>query len=102
MRLRKTAIAAIGYAWCTIAAALIGSAAAQDCALKPVKARGGSSVLEATAKSRARSVWIKKVNGDRKLGKTYAAWLRAKSPQYACRRVARRFVCVASAVPCKF
>ena len=74
---------------------------ALECLPKAVKARGGPGLIEATAKSRARSVWIKKVRADRKLGPQYAAWLRASAPEYACRKVGRHSVCEASAAPCR-
>lgn len=74
---------------------------AQDCYSKPVKARGSPGLLESTAKSRARSNWIKKVGRSHKLGKSYAAWLRAKGPSYACHKVGKRIACTASATPCK-
>ena len=77
------------------------SAMAQgNCAPKAVKASGGVSILEAAARSKARSAWIRKVTGHRALGKPYAVWLRAKDPVYACRRVGKRHVCEASATPC--
>ncbi|MEZ5855609.1 MAG: hypothetical protein R3D67_13030 [Hyphomicrobiaceae bacterium] len=76
-------------------------AAEPECYAKPVKASGGRGLMEATAKSRARSAWIKKVRGHRRLGPAYAAWLRAKNPQYACRKLGRRYHCDAQAIPCR-
>ena len=82
--------------------ALPASAGPDACYHKVVKAQGGAGLLEATAKSRARSAWIKKVRAHRRLGKSYAAWLRARKHGYACRKTSRRrFICVASAIPCK-
>lgn len=74
---------------------------AAECQSKPVHAKGGPGLLEATAKSRARSAWIKKVKGDRRLGRDYAAWLRARDPSYACRKAGRHITCEASATPCR-
>jgi hypothetical protein len=78
-----------------------GGARAAECQAKPIKASGGAALLESTAKSRARSAWIKKVRADKRLGASYAAWLRAKDPEYDCKLVAKRFVCKAAATPCK-
>jgi hypothetical protein len=58
-------------------------------------------LIEATAKSRARSAWIKKVRSDRKLGHEYAAWLRARDPAYTCRKVGKHISCEATATPCR-
>ena len=77
------------------------AAMAQDCSPRAVHARGGPGLIEGTAKSRARSAWIKRVRGDRRLGKEYAAWLRARDPSYACRKIGRHIVCDASAKPCR-
>lgn len=87
-------------------AALIGMpgvtpAAAQTCHHKAVKSKSAAGILEATAKSRARSLWIKAVRAKKKLGPDYAAWLRAKDAAYTCRRQGKRFQCEASAVPCR-
>lgn len=76
-------------------------ALAQDCAPKPVHAKGGYGLLEATAKSRARTAWIKKVRGSKKLGRDYAAWLRAQQASYACHKHHKRISCIASAIPCR-
>ena len=77
-----------------------GVAQAQVCREKPVKAKGAPGLIEATAQSRARSAWIKKVRSSKKLGRNYAAWLRAKNPSYTCHKVGRTFTCVATATPC--
>jgi len=97
MRLR--AVAALLLA---VAAPGITIAWSQECHLKAVHAKGGYGLLEATAKSRARSAWIKKVRNSRRLGKNYAAWLRARQASYACHRSGKRIACVASAIPCRF
>ena len=76
-------------------------AVALECHVKPVRAKGGPGLIEATAKSRARSAWIKKVRSDRRLGRDYAAWLRARDPAYTCRKVARNMICEAAATPCR-
>lgn len=87
---------AVGAAGLTTAPAI-----ALECHVKPVRAKGGPGLIEATAKSRARSAWIKKVRSDRRLGRDYAAWLRARDPAYTCRKVARHLVCEAAATPCR-
>ena len=76
-------------------------AEALECRDKPVKARGTPGLIEATAQSRARSAWIKKVRASKRLGRDYAAWLRAKSPSYTCHRVGRSLICEATATPCR-
>jgi hypothetical protein len=76
-------------------------AAAQECYVKPIRVKGSVGVMEATAKSRARSAWIKKVRAHRKLGPSYAAWLRAREPRYDCRKAGKGHVCEAAAIPCK-
>lgn len=80
---------------------MAGQVGAQECHRKPVKATGSPALIEATAKSRARSAWIKKVRADRRLGPGYAAWLRSKEPGYACRKSGKRMTCEAIATPCK-
>jgi hypothetical protein len=80
---------------------LTGFAYALECHSKAVSAKGGPGLIEATAKSRARSTWIKKVRSDRRLGRQYAAWLRARDPSYACRKIGRHIACEASATPCR-
>jgi hypothetical protein len=79
------------------------SAAAQapQCGAKVIKATGGPGILENMAKSKARSAWMQRVRASKKYGPGYAAWLRAKDPTYACRKLNRRVVCEASAIPCK-
>ncbi len=79
----------------------VSSTHAAECHAKPVHAKDGAGLFEATAKSRARSAWIKKVRSDRRLGRDYASWLRARDPSYACRKVGRRVVCDATATPCR-
>lgn len=80
---------------------LDGPAGAAECHPKPVRAKGSAGLLEAAAKSRARSAWIKRVRADKKLGRDYAAWLRASEPTYLCRKVGRMHVCEATAKPCR-
>lgn len=76
-------------------------AQAPQCGTKIVRATGGPGILENTAKSKARSAWMRRVRGSKKFGPGYAAWLRAKDASYACHTVNRRVVCEASAIPCK-
>jgi hypothetical protein len=80
-----------------------GRAAArgEECHSKPIRASGGYGLMEATAKSRARSAWIKKVRSSKQLGKDYAAWLRARNASYACHKAGKRIACTASATPCR-
>ncbi len=73
----------------------------QTCYSKIIKSTGGLSVLEGGARGKARSAWIKKVRDSRKLGPSYAVWLRAKDPQYTCKKTGKYHQCEAAAVPCK-
>lgn len=98
MALRLVAAVALALGVAGLAAE---SAVALECHTKPVRAKGGPGLIEATAKSRARSAWIKKVRAHRKLGRDYAAWLRASDASYVCRKVARHLTCEAAATPCR-
>lgn len=71
------------------------------CALKSMKAMGRPALLVSAARSKARSAWMRKVAANRRLGKSYASWLRASEPAYNCRKAGKRFVCEAKARPCK-
>ena len=86
-------------------ACAVGSAPAavfaQQCAHKPIKATGSPAILESAAHSRARTAWIARVKASRKLGPSYAVWLRAENPSYACRKSGKYRVCDATATPCK-
>ncbi|MGD9806918.1 MAG: hypothetical protein AB7E81_09545 [Hyphomicrobiaceae bacterium] len=96
MRLRTVAFVLL-----MLCALGITAARAEECHSKPVRANGGYGLMEATAKSRARSAWIKKVRGSKRLGKDYAAWLRAQNAGYACHKAGKRIACTASATPCR-
>ena len=79
-----------------------GPAAGQTtCGTRLVKAAGASAVLEGSARSKARSAWMHRVSTSKRLGPAYATWLRAKDPHYECKRNAKAYICVATAVPCK-
>jgi hypothetical protein len=96
MRLWAIAVILLAFATPGIAVAW-----GQECHSKVVHAKGGYGLMEASAKSRARSAWIKKVRSSKRLGKDYAAWLRARQASYVCHRAGKRIACVASAVPCR-
>ena len=98
MRAPASAAVVLGF---LVVAMPLASANAAECYAKQIRAKGGTGLIQATAKSRARTAWIKKVRADRRLGKEYAAWLRARSPTYACRKSGKRFVCEAAAIPCR-
>ena len=74
---------------------------APTCAPKVVKATGGGAILEGAARGKARSAWIKRVSAAKKLGPSYAVWLRAKNHTYSCRKAGKVYVCDAIATPCK-
>ena len=76
-------------------------AMAQQCHDKAVTATGTPALLEVSAKSRARSAWIRRVRSIRKLGPNHAAWLRSKEPSYVCRKAGKLLICDATATPCK-
>ena len=81
--------------------ASLPAAAQVTCASKPVSAKGRVALLEGAARSKARAAWIHKVRHSRKLGPSYAAWLRAKGAKYSCSRQGRHHICQATATPCK-
>ena len=96
MRLHAAALIILALAAGGATAAL-----GHECHVKPVHAKGGASILEAAARSRARAAWIKKVRGKKALGRDYAAWLQARGRTYTCHKNGRRMACTASAIPCR-
>lgn len=95
----KVAIVAVSVVlWVAPAAAQV---AATTCATRVVKAAGATALLEGAARSKARSAWMRRVHASKRLGSSYATWLRAKDPSYACKRASKTYSCVASAIPCK-
>lgn len=86
-----------------LAAACATPAASQSatCATRATSATGATALLEGAARGKARVAWMRRVTASKRLGPSYATWLRAKSPTYACKRAGKSYVCVATAVPCK-
>ncbi len=84
-----------------VACSATGPAMAQECHGKAITATGTPALLEASAQSRARSAWIKRVRATRQLGPNYAAWLRSKDSSYVCRKAGKQLICDATATPCK-
>jgi hypothetical protein len=64
-----------------------------------ISATGAPGILHVTARRSATVAWSAKVKGE--LGATYASWGRATSRRLTCTRAERRFVCSASARPCR-
>lgn len=75
--------------------------ASATCATRAVTAAGATALLEGAARSKARSAWMRRVHASKRLGPTYATWLRAKDPSYSCKHAGKKHSCVARAVPCK-
>lgn len=92
---------ALAFIVLTVSLPGLSPAWGQDCHSRAIHAKGGYGLIEASAKSRARSAWIKKVRSKRRLGRDYAAWLRARQASYACHRAGKRIACIASAIPCR-
>ncbi len=79
-----------------------GATSAQTtCATRIVQATGTSGLLEGSARGKARAAWMKRVSESKRLGPSYATWLRAKNPHYDCTRSTKTYICTASAIPCK-
>ena len=96
----KASIIGIAIVLCSMPAS--GPALGQNtCGTRVVKAAGASAVLEGSARSKARSAWMRRVSTSKRLGPDYATWLRAREPHYECKRGGKAYTCVASAVPCK-
>ncbi len=83
--------------------ALSGSAALAQttCATRVVQATGPSALLEGSARSKARAAWSRRVSESKRLGPSYATWLRARNPHYTCTRAKKSYICTASAMPCR-
>jgi hypothetical protein len=82
-------------------AATPASAAAANCADRPVTARGDPSRFELLAKAKARGNWRAKVRAQPALGAAYADWNKALVPDYRCSQTDARYVCFAVAYPCR-
>ena len=72
----------------------------QTCASR-VTAKGGPSLVQILAKSKARSAWSDAVRKQKRLGDDYATWKNAKDSKVDCSKDGRRHVCRASGRPCK-
>ena len=95
----KVSVVTIGVMLCAVPAA--AQSAKATCATRAVKAVGATALLEGAARGKARSAWMQRVSASKRLGPSYATWLRAKDPSYACKHTGKRYSCVARAVPCK-
>jgi hypothetical protein len=85
-------------------AAVIGSlssAHAQVCAPRKVSATGATAQFAILGKVAARTAWSTKVGNDPRIGPAYSTWLRGKERRIVCRKVDRRHVCLAIALPCR-
>jgi hypothetical protein len=76
-------------------------ASAATCADKPVSARGDPSRFEVVAKAKARGNWRAKVRAMPTLGAAYADFNQALAADYRCTEKDGRYVCVATAHPCR-
>ncbi len=95
----KVAIVMLGVMFCAVPAA--AQSAKAICATRAIKAAGTAALLEGAARGKARSAWMRRVSASKRLGPSYATWLRAKDPSYACKHTGKTYTCVARAVPCK-
>jgi hypothetical protein len=86
----------------TVALALGATPAmAQVCAPRKISATGQTAQFALLGKISARTAWSSKVAGDPRLGSPYSTWLRGKERRLVCRKVERRHVCLAIALPCR-
>jgi hypothetical protein len=83
------------------AMALPTQADAQTCAGRKVSATGATSQFALLGKVAARTAWSSKVTADPRLGSRYSTWLRGKERRIVCRKVERRHICLAIALPCR-
>jgi hypothetical protein len=74
---------------------------AQTCAGRKVSATGATSQFALLGKIAARTAWSSKVTADPRLGSRYSTWLRGKERRIVCRKVDRRHICLAIALPCR-
>ena len=81
--------------------ALLGPAHAQVCAPRKVTATGATASFAFLARSSARSAWTTKVAREARLGPVYSQWLRSQERRFACRKVEKRHLCLAIALPCR-
>ena len=95
----KVSIAAVCLMLCAAPAA--AQTASATCATRAIKAEGATALLEGAARSKARSAWMRRVSASKRLGPSYATWLRAKDSSYACKHAGQKYSCVARAIPCK-
>ena len=76
-------------------------ASAAVCGTSSTAASGPASYLQFVAASKARSAWSRKVVRNVTLGGAYSRWPAARDGRVTCRLIARRYRCVAVAVPCQ-
>ena len=89
-------------AWALLLLALVRTpAVAATCAERPVSARGEPSRYEVLAKAKARANWRAKVRAMPQLGAAYANFSKALAADYRCSHADGRYLCIASAHPCR-
>lgn len=76
-------------------------AASAVCSEQTVTVRGEISRFEVLAKAKARGNWRAKVRAMPSLGAAYADWNKALAADYSCTEHSGRYVCVATAYPCR-
>lgn len=82
-------------------AASAAPAASATCADTAVSVHGEGSRFEVLAKAKARGNWRAKVRALPTLGAAYADWNKALAADYRCSEQAGRYVCTATAHPCR-
>lgn len=76
-------------------------AEAKTCATRKISATGTTAQFAILGRVAARSAWSSKVAADPRLGPPYSSWLRSRDRRLVCRKVERRHLCLAVALPCR-
>jgi hypothetical protein len=97
----RGSFAALVLASAIVALPMPTEARAQTCAGRKVSATGATAQFALLGKVAARTAWSLKVSADQRLGTRYSTWLRGKDRRIVCRKVERRHICLAIALPCR-
>lgn len=79
----------------------VSPAAAKLCAARKISATGNTAQFAVLGRVAARTAWSSKVAADPRLGSAYSSWLRSNDRRLVCRKVGRRHLCLAVALPCR-
>jgi hypothetical protein len=75
--------------------------AAKTCAARKISATGATAQFAILGRVAARAAWSSKVAAHPRLGSPYSSWLRSQDRRLVCRKVERRHLCLAVALPCR-